>query len=36
MAQNYNAIKGTPRAKEEDVLVTEMHFGKHARKVFSS
>ena len=27
MAQNYNAIKGTPRAKGEDVLVTEMHFG---------
>ena len=27
MAQNYTAIKGTPRAKGEDVLVTEMHFG---------
>jgi|TARA_B100001094_G_scaffold131533_1_gene127349 hypothetical protein len=27
MAQNINAIKGTPRAKGEDVLVTEMHFG---------
>jgi hypothetical protein len=27
MAQNINAIKGTPRAKGEDVLVTDMHFG---------
>ena len=27
MAQNINAIKGTPKAKGEDVLVTEMHFG---------
>ena len=27
MAQNYSAIKGTPRAIGEQVLVTEMHFG---------
>jgi hypothetical protein len=27
MAQNINAIKGTARAKGEDVLVTDMHFG---------
>ena len=27
MAQNINAIKGTPRAKGGDVLVTDMHFG---------
>jgi hypothetical protein len=27
MAQNYTAIKGTPKAKGDDVLVTEMHFG---------
>jgi hypothetical protein len=27
MAQNINAIKGTPRAKGRDVLVTDMHFG---------
>ena len=27
MAQNYTAIKGTPRAIGEEVLVTEMHFG---------
>lgn len=27
MAQNINAIKGTPRAKGEDVLVSDMHFG---------
>lgn len=27
MSQNLNAIKGTPRAKGEDVLVTDMHFG---------
>jgi hypothetical protein len=27
MAQNYTAIKGTPKAIGEDVLVTEMHFG---------
>ena len=26
MAQNINSIKGTPRAKGEDVLVTEMAF----------
>ena len=27
MAQNYTAIKGTPKAKGEDVLVVDMHFG---------
>ena len=27
MAQNLNAIKGTPRAVGNDVLVTHMHFG---------
>ena len=27
MAQNINSIKGNPRAKGEDVLVTEMDFG---------
>lgn len=27
MAQNINAIKGTVRAKGEDILVTDMHFG---------
>jgi len=27
MSQNINAIKGTPRAKGSDVLVTDMHFG---------
>ena len=27
MAQNINSIKGNPRAKGEDVLVTEMAFG---------
>lgn len=27
MAQNYTAIKGTPRAIGEEVLVTEMYFG---------
>ena len=32
MAQNYTAIKGTPRAKGEDVLVTEMHFGEQVTK----
>ena len=27
MAQNYTAIKGTPKAKGDDVLVVDMHFG---------
>ncbi len=27
MAQNYTTIKGTPKAKGEDVLVVDMHFG---------
>ena len=27
MAQNYTAIKGTPRAIGEEVLVVDMHFG---------
>jgi hypothetical protein len=32
MAQNINAIKGTPRAKGKDVLVTDMHFGEQTTK----
>ena len=32
MAQNYSAIKGTPRAIGEQVLVTEMHFGEQVTK----
>lgn len=32
MAQNINAIKGTPRAKGEDVLVSDMQFGEQVTK----
>ena len=32
MAQNINAIKGTVRAKGEDVLVSDMHFGDQVTK----
>jgi hypothetical protein len=32
MAQNINAIKGTPRAKGEDVLVSDMYFGEQKTK----
>lgn len=32
MAQNINAIKGNPRAKGEDVLVSDMHFGEQKTK----
>ena len=32
MAQNINAIKGTVRAKGEDVLVSDMHFGDQLTK----
>ena len=33
MAQNINAIKGTPRAIGDNVLVTHMHFGEQTTAV---